>query len=149
VSAVYATLETSPGSDTPLPIDLDEAETTAVVVLTEPTLVRDPAWVGYLHELAERTEAAGLASRLFPVALERDAPDIKVKEEALRWDLWVGTGAKRSSNLSISTAAVQAAGRWGRMRSAFAHPTATFVCTKFGGPIGLTKSAAALDDKLS
>lgn len=58
-----------PGSDTPLPIDLDEAETTAVVVLMEPTLVRD---VGYVHELAERTEAACLASRLFPLALEKD-----------------------------------------------------------------------------
>ncbi len=89
----------APGSATPLPIELDEAETTAIVVLAESTLVADPAWVGYVCELVDRTEAAGLSSRVFPVAMERAALDIEVDEQALRWDSWTGTAAERRQHL--------------------------------------------------
>src|SRR5258708_19144721 len=37
----------APGSATPLLIDLDEAETTAIVVLADSALAEDPAWVAY------------------------------------------------------------------------------------------------------
>jgi hypothetical protein len=45
----------------PLPIDLDEAETTAIVVLVERTLVGDLAWVAYIRELVPVTFPPGLA----------------------------------------------------------------------------------------
>jgi hypothetical protein len=61
----------APGSRTPILIDLDEADTTAVVVLVDPMLVADNDWAAYLKELVERTEASGLGSRVFPVAIER------------------------------------------------------------------------------
>lgn len=80
-----------PGSATPLPIDLDEAETTAIVVLAESMLAGDADWVHYVRELVERTESAGLGSRVFPVALERSALVIGIEEQALRWDQWPGT----------------------------------------------------------
>src|ERR1700733_11147372 len=59
-----------PGWSTPLPIDLNDAETTAVVVLADPTLATDADWTRYLQELVERTEASGLGTRVFPVAIE-------------------------------------------------------------------------------
>ena len=68
-------------------------------MLTESTLAEDPEWVGYVHELASRTEAAGLGSRLFPVVMDRHGLDIKVKEQALRWHLWEGTEAERRQRL--------------------------------------------------
>src|SRR5208337_1896048 len=89
----------APGCTQPLPINLDEAETTAVVVLVESALVGDPAWVDYVHELVERTEVAGFSSRVFPVALDGAALDIKVEEQALRWDRWEGTEAERRQRL--------------------------------------------------
>lgn len=81
----------APGSLSPLPIDLNESETTAVVVLADSTLANDADWVAYVRELAVRTESAGLGARLFPVAIERAG--LVVEEQALRWDQWTGTEA--------------------------------------------------------
>jgi hypothetical protein len=89
----------APGATTPLPINLDEAEVTAVVVLTESALAGDKDWVLYLHELVERTESAGLSSRLFPVALEQSALAIGITEQALRWDQWSGTSTELRQRL--------------------------------------------------
>jgi hypothetical protein len=84
----------APGSPVPLGIDLDEAETTAVVVLAESALAKNASWVDYVRALAIRTEAAGLSARIFPVAVERAALDIGMQEQALRWDQWTGTDAE-------------------------------------------------------
>lgn len=89
----------APGSAAPLPIDLDEAETTAIVVLAEARLAEDPSWASYLHELVERTEAAGLSSRVFPVVLEAAGLGMHVEEQGLRWDRWAGTGVERRQRL--------------------------------------------------
>ena len=80
-------------SAAPLPIDLEEAESTAIVLLVESTLAKEPAWLDYVHELVEHTEAAGLGTRVFPVALDGAAVNIGLEEQALRWDLWTGTAA--------------------------------------------------------
>lgn len=81
----------APGSTTPIPIDLDEADTTAVVVLADSTLVADNDWADYLKKLVDRTEASGLGSRVFPVAIERSALTLGIEEQALRWDRWDGS----------------------------------------------------------
>ena len=60
----------APGSATPLPVDWSEAETTAAVVLVDNTLAKDPAWARYVRELAGEAEEKGLATRVFPVALD-------------------------------------------------------------------------------
>jgi len=80
----------APGSPLPLDISLDEAETTAVVVFAESNLANDLSWVEYVRAIAEKTEAAGLGARLFPVALESAGVDLGIQEQALRWDKWVG-----------------------------------------------------------
>jgi hypothetical protein len=48
------------GSSVPIPIDLNDAEATAVVVLAETNLAGDTDWVAYVRELAAMTDAAGL-----------------------------------------------------------------------------------------
>ena len=79
-----------PGLSVPLPIDLSEAETTAVVVLAESALSRDADWVCYVKALAKQTEAVGLSARVFPVSVERAGLAIGLDEQALRWDQWDG-----------------------------------------------------------
>ncbi len=70
-----------------LPIDLAEAETTAVVVLGDAALAADARWTAYVRELVERTEAAGLGTRVFPVAIEPEAlRGLGLDEQAFRWD---------------------------------------------------------------
>ncbi|KVT68764.1 toll/interleukin-1 receptor domain-containing protein [Burkholderia ubonensis] len=78
--------ESAPGAAKPLSIDLGEAETTAIVVLTDSTLVNDAEWVEYIYELSEQTNSAGLGARLFPVTIE--GAGLVVAEQALRWDQW-------------------------------------------------------------
>jgi len=82
------------GSSVPLPINFDDAETTAIVVLAESTLAEDTEWVDYVRDLATRTEAAGLRALVFPVAVERAALNIGLEEQALRLDKWTGTEAE-------------------------------------------------------
>lgn len=88
-----------PGSAAPLAIDLDEAETSAIVVLTESALVNDPAWLAYVQQLATATDTAYLSARLFPVFLDPAALDLDLAEQALRWDLWQGTPQEKLGRL--------------------------------------------------
>ena len=97
--SVFFRSSPAPNAALPLPIDLDEAETTAVIVLVESELVRDSEWVDYIHDLAERTESIGLGSRLFPVMLEKANLGIEIDLQALRWDRWKGTDAERGQRL--------------------------------------------------
>lgn len=99
LSVIYRSAS-APGSAAPLPIDLDEAEATAVVVLADPTLAADAAWTGYVQELVDRTEAAGLGTRVFPVAIEPGVlGGLGLDEQALRWDRWTGSPKERQQRL--------------------------------------------------
>lgn len=90
----------APGSTAPLPIDLNEAETTAIVILADPNLAADPSWTGYVRELVDQTELAGLSTRVFPVAIESGVlGGLGVEEQALRWDLWTGSMEDRRQRL--------------------------------------------------
>lgn len=92
----YAAL---PNSNVPLPINLDEAETSAIVVLTESALVSDAAWLAYINDLAQATDAAALTSRLFPVFLDQEGLKLGIAEQALRWDSWEGSPPERQQRL--------------------------------------------------
>lgn len=89
----------APNATTPLAIDLDEAETTAVVVLVESALARDSAWRGYVDDLINDANAKGLGSQVFPVALEEVGRDIRLDIQALRWDIWEGNNTERGQRL--------------------------------------------------
>lgn len=99
LSVIYRSAP-APGASTPIPIDLDDSQTTAIVVLADPFLAADSEWVSYLQELAGQTEAAGLAARLFPVSLTSDVlSKIGLAEQALRWDSWGGAERKPQRRL--------------------------------------------------
>lgn len=92
----------SPGQVAPLPIDFSEAETTAVIVLTEAMLAGDPDWVAYIHEVVKGANAAGLGSRVFPVATEPSGLSLGLDEQALLWHRWTGTPAELRNQLVSS-----------------------------------------------
>jgi len=98
LSVIFRSVPAS-GSPVPLPIKLDEAETTAIIVLTESNLVGDPKWVEYVKALADQTEGAGLSARIFPIAIERAALTLGIEEEAVRWDEWTGSKAELHQKL--------------------------------------------------
>lgn len=89
-----------PDAAVPLDIDLDEAETAAVVVLAESALAGDPAWRKYVDELINDAEAKGLSSQVFPVTLEKAGLDIGFDVQALRWDRWTGNSTERGLRLT-------------------------------------------------
>ena len=90
LSVIFRSVPAS-GSPIPLPINLDEAETTAIIVLAESNLVSDAQWVEYINALADQTESAGLSSRVFPIAIEPAALKLGIEEQAVRWDRWTGS----------------------------------------------------------
>ena len=89
----------APDSDAPLPINWGDSETTAVVILIGNTLVNDPRWKQYVHELAGEAEIIGLDARVFPVAMETGSLDVDLDVQALRWDRWTGEGSEREEQL--------------------------------------------------
>ena len=99
LSVIYRSTP-APGSSVPLPIDLREAESTAIVVLVDSNLTYNGAWVGYIHELVEETEDTGLGTRIFPVSIESGAINkLQLDEQAFLWDGWEGSLEKRQWRL--------------------------------------------------
>lgn len=93
----------APESTQPLPIDLADADTAAVVVLADNNLVGDAAWTSYVRELCERTEAAGLGTRVFPVEIDSGVlRQLATDEQALLWARWDGELADRGRRLTAS-----------------------------------------------
>lgn len=100
LSVIYR-FAAAPGAAAPLTINLDESETTAIVVLADRNLAADPGWTVYLKELVDRTETAGLSARVFPVAMESEVlTELGLEEQALRWDLWEGSFDRRRQRLA-------------------------------------------------
>lgn len=93
----------APESTQPLPIDLTDADTAAIVVLADNNLVSDTAWTAYVQELCHRTEAAGLGTRVFPVEIDTDVlARLGVDEQALLWARWEGELAERGRRLTAA-----------------------------------------------
>lgn len=93
----------APESTQPLPIDLTDADTAAIVVLADNNLVGDTAWTAYVQELCHRTEAAGLGTRVFPVEIDTDVlARLGVDEQALLWARWEGELAERGRRLTAA-----------------------------------------------
>src|SRR2546423_13551657 len=68
LSVIYRSTP-GPGSDVPISIDFDDAETSAIVLLIDERGGADSAWVGWGREVVGRTDAAGLGARGFSVAV--------------------------------------------------------------------------------
>jgi hypothetical protein len=89
LSVIYRSTP-GPGSDVPISIDFDDAETSAIILLIDERWAADPVWVAWGRELMDRTDAAGLGARVFPVATDGAATRLGMAEQALRWDKWAG-----------------------------------------------------------
>ena len=98
--SVLERCEAAPGASTPLPIDWDTAELTAVVALADETLVDDPDWTGYVRDVARAAHATRPATVFFPVAMDGRALDLSVEQQALRWDRWDPPHAARAARLA-------------------------------------------------
>jgi hypothetical protein len=90
--------EAAPGEPSPLPIDPESAETTAVIVLGDEHMVGDPEWRGYVEGLSREAEARGLRMRVLPVAFEHQATAL-TSEQAIRCDKFTGSAEARTSRL--------------------------------------------------
>ncbi len=77
-----------PGASTPLAIDWEGAEFTAVVVLAEAKLVDDPEWPGHVHDVAQAARTRGFSAGFFPVTIDRRGLELGFDQQALRWDQW-------------------------------------------------------------
>lgn len=87
LSVMYRSMP-MPGSDVPIGIDFDAAETSAIVLLIDERWAADPVWIAWGRELMDRTDAAGLGTRVFPVAIDGAATKLGMAEQAVRWDKW-------------------------------------------------------------
>ncbi|SRR6266404_556899 len=87
LSVIYRSAP-GPGSSTPIDIEFTDAETSAIVLLLDKHWVADPAWVTWARDLTNRADTAGLAVRAFPVAIDGEAIQLNIAEQAVRWDTW-------------------------------------------------------------
>ena len=76
-----------PDSTAPPEIDWAAGEIVGVVALVDNTFAVDSLWMTYLNDLAQKADKGGLATRVFPVALDAGAL-AGLRVQALRWNLW-------------------------------------------------------------
>lgn len=86
------------GGSVPIEVDPASAETTAVIILGDGGMTRDPLWVEYVARLSEEAEWQGLRMRVLPVAFEREATELII-EQAIRFDKFVGSGEAKATRL--------------------------------------------------
>lgn len=73
----------------PVTIDFSQSETSAVVMLIDESFAGDGHYVAWSKDLMSETDAVGLSTRVFPIAINSEASRMGFAEQAVRWDLWV------------------------------------------------------------
>ena len=76
-----------PGTTAPPDVDWGAGEIVSVVALIDNTFADDVRWVAHLEGLAQQADVRGLATRVFPVALDAGAL-AGTSTQALRWHSW-------------------------------------------------------------
>ena len=89
LSVVYR-YAADPATGAPVTIDLEEGETSAVVVLFDEEFSRSAQYMEWLEVAELSSERAGLRSMVFPVAMDASLTKSRVAEQAVRWDRWSG-----------------------------------------------------------
>lgn len=77
-----------PASSAPAAIDFSEGETSAVVMLIDDRFAGDAHYAAWAKALLDQTDAIGLSTRVFPVAISAEATRMGLAEQAVRWDRW-------------------------------------------------------------
>ena len=90
------------GAHTPPPIDLDQAERSAVILLVSSGMVTAPAWVDYAADLISQVSAAQGRHRIFPVSLSRGALQFTLGQtNFIRYHEFAGDGGQNVSQLML------------------------------------------------
>lgn len=76
------------GTGAPLTIDLDQGETTAVVVLFDEGFSKSAEYMAWLRAIELSCENAGMRAMVFPVDMDSSLTKAGVVEQAIRWDHW-------------------------------------------------------------
>jgi hypothetical protein len=106
VGVVYRS-ERASGSNLPLDIDFEEAETIAVILLVDQHWTSDPAWVGWAKDLASRAEKSDLRAVVFPIAIDDTFLKIGLREQAVRLYRWTRLKPEERLRRLISTLSYQ------------------------------------------
>lgn len=77
-----------PATGAPLNIDLQEGETSAVVVLFDEQFSKSAEYMAWLNAVGALIERAGMGSMVFPIAMDSSLTKSGVAEQAVRWDRW-------------------------------------------------------------
>lgn len=92
------------GARTPLPIDLEQAERSAVILLVNSAMVTDPEWGEYVKELSGQARAVGGRHRIFPVSLSKAALQFDAalgQTNFIRYHDFNNDGGQNSSELML------------------------------------------------
>lgn len=89
---VFYRSEADTSSNTPLGVDVEDAETTAIVLLFDENFAADEAYLAWARDLAARTDRVGLRARVFPVAIDASLTRTGFTQQAARWDQWQDMG---------------------------------------------------------
>ena len=85
---------------TPMPIDWDDAEFTAIVVLTESMMVDDHEWGNSIRDIAQEAQTKEHSVGFFPVTMDYRGVEMEVDQQALRWDIWKTAGEDGNRRLT-------------------------------------------------
>jgi hypothetical protein len=77
-----------PATGTPLGVDFEEAETSAVVVLFDEEFSKSAEYMGWLEAVSISSANSGMRSMVFPVAIDASLTESGISEQAVRWDRW-------------------------------------------------------------
>jgi hypothetical protein len=81
-----------PEANTPIPILLEDSETSATVVILDENLVSSAEWLNYInlaYSQVTETSRGGFKRLFFPVAISHEAlSNSAIAAQALRWDTW-------------------------------------------------------------
>lgn len=106
LSVIYRSAP-SAGAAAPLPIDYEEGESAAVVVLFDEHFAGDESYMAWLKEAAASADAKGLGTRVFPVSIDGALTRSGMPEQAVRWDKWDGIDEGARTRRLISSLAYQ------------------------------------------
>lgn len=123
LSVVYRS-EPAEHSIAPLPIELTDGETAAVIVLGDAHWVGDPAYRAWLNQTSELTEAAGLSSRLIPVDMDGHLIAAGIQEQAIPWNRWVGINHEGRVRRMVTDVSYQLARMLRTYLESLKHPAA-------------------------
>jgi hypothetical protein len=90
--------------NTPLPIDLEQAERSAVIVLVNGAMVMDSEWGDYITELSGYASASNGKHRIFPVSLSQGALHFDSalgRTNFIRYHEFASDGGRNSSELML------------------------------------------------